>query len=81
MQPLVPDGIMHTDAAEVGYGGTLDFDRRPGNSGLWESQGVWGWRDRAQSITVRELRAVRMLLQGMLGQKSQVAGMKLLRLC
>jgi hypothetical protein len=81
MQPVVPDRIMHSDAAEVGYGGTLDFDGRPGYSGLWESQGVWRWRDRAQNITVRELRAVRMLLQGMLGQKSQVAGMKLLRLC
>jgi hypothetical protein len=81
MHPPVPDGIMHTDAADVGYGGTLDREGQPGDQGAWESQGVWGWKDRAQSINVRELKAVRLLLQGTLGEKSKAAGMSLLRLC
>jgi hypothetical protein len=38
--PLPTDGIMHTDAAEVGYGGTLDYSGVPGQDGRWrESKG------------------------------------------
>lgn len=59
---LPPDVTMHSDAADVGYGGTLGFDETAGSSGLWEGRGFWTMEDRAQSITLRELRAVRLLL-------------------
>jgi hypothetical protein len=58
-----PDAVMHSDAADVGYGGTLGFDRTAGSQGLWAGRGMWEARDRAESITLRELRAVRLLLQ------------------
>jgi hypothetical protein len=80
MHPQAPDGIMHTDAADVGYGGTLGITGNPGDAGLWESQGVWGWKDRAQCISECELRAVPLLLQGRLGQKTRQAGMTMIRL-
>jgi hypothetical protein len=79
--PLSTDGILHTDAADVGYGGTLSTSGNPGGDGVWKEQGVWAWTDREESISVRELRAVRLLLQGTLGYQSRAAGMKLLRLC
>jgi hypothetical protein len=54
---------MHSDAADVGYGGTLGTCTDAGSPGLWEGQGIWGTRERAESITLRELKAVRLLLQ------------------
>jgi hypothetical protein len=54
---------MHSDAADVGYGGTLGFNQEAGSPGLWAGRGMWEARDRAESITLRELRAVRLLLQ------------------
>jgi hypothetical protein len=74
MHPQAPDGIMHTDAADVGYCGTLGITGNPGDAGLWESQGAWGWKDRAKCISECELRAVPLLLQGRLGQKTRQAG-------
>lgn len=53
---------MHADAADVGYGGTLGLDMAAGSPGLWEGRGIWTAEERAQSITLRELRAVRLLL-------------------
>jgi hypothetical protein len=79
--PATPDGIMHTDAADVGYGGTLDSSGEPGEDGVWHEQGIWSWRDRAEPISVRELRAIRMLIQGALGERSATEGLKVLRLC
>lgn len=79
--PRKPDGILHTDAAEVGYGGTLARKGVPGDPGEWESQAIWTAGDREDCITVRELRSVRLLLEGRLGERSQEAGMRLLRLC
>lgn len=67
MHPQAPLAAMHTDAADVGYGGTLGFRTEPGDPGLWESQGIWGWQDRAESISYRELKAIRLLLTGPLG--------------
>jgi hypothetical protein len=32
---LAPDGIMHTDTADVGYGGTLAVNGSPGDPGKW----------------------------------------------
>lgn len=52
----------------MGYGGTLNVqDLSPGVPGYWQAQGIWSWRDRAQSISYRELKAVRLLLTGSLG--------------
>jgi hypothetical protein len=58
-----PDLVMHSDAADVGYGGTLGFNKEAGYPGLWAGRGMWEARDRVESITLRELRAVRLLLQ------------------
>lgn len=52
---------MHSDAADVGYGGTLGFKVGQGLPGLWEGRGFWNATDRVHSITFRELRAVRLL--------------------
>lgn len=62
LQPAKPDLSLHTDAADLGYGGTLGPSMEPGARGLWEGQGIWTAADRAQSITLRELRSVRLLL-------------------
>lgn len=59
---LPPNVTMHSDAADVGYGGTLGFDEEQGSRGLWEGKGFWTTEERGQSITLRELRAVRLLL-------------------
>jgi Reverse transcriptase (RNA-dependent DNA polymerase) len=74
IRPTTPDMSLHTDAADLGFGGTLGPVGRPGDQGLWESQGVWSWKDRAASITYRELKAVRLLLMGNLGKKVQSVG-------
>jgi Reverse transcriptase (RNA-dependent DNA polymerase) len=65
---------LHTDAADLGFGGTLGKIGQPGDRGLWESQGVWGWEDRAAHITYRELKVVLLLLMGNLGQSIKDAG-------
>jgi hypothetical protein len=54
---------MHSDAADVGYGGTLGTCVEAGSPGLWEGQGLWATAERAESITLRELKAVRLLFQ------------------
>jgi hypothetical protein len=59
-------GIMHTDAADVGFGGTLDVEGNPGDPEQWQDQGIWEWKDRAEYISVRELKAIRMVLMGTL---------------
>jgi hypothetical protein len=55
--------VMHSDEADVGYGGTLGFNKEAGSPGLWAGRGMWEARDRVESITLRELRAVRLLIQ------------------
>ena len=55
-RPMVPvsSAAVHTDAAEAGYGGTLNTEElQRGVDGFWRSQGIWYWRDRAMSITNR----------------------------
>lgn len=70
MTQPVPQAAMHTDAADMGFGGTLNTDDlRQGVPGMWCSQGVWSWKDRAKSISLRELKAIRKLLLGRLGQR------------
>ena len=70
MTPPRPTASIHTDAADVGYGGTLNVeDLSAGVPGKWKAQGIWSWKDRAQSISYRELKAIRMLLTGSLGKQ------------
>lgn len=69
MTPFYPTATMHTAAADLSYGETLSSDPTPGRPGELESQRVWNWKDRSQSITLRELKAIRLLLMGNLGQE------------
>ena len=54
----------------MGYGGTLHFDNLElGIDGQLHAQGIWDWRDRAHSISYRELKEIRKLLMGHLVHK------------
>jgi hypothetical protein len=81
IRPLPTNGIMHTDAADVGFGRTLDVAGNPGDPGQWQDQGIWKWKDREECISVRELKAIRMVLMGTLGERVKKEGISLLRLC
>jgi hypothetical protein len=63
LHPPPADLTMHSDAADVGYGGTLGLESEAGSPGLWEGHGLWATEERAEPITLRELKAVRLLLQ------------------
>ena len=54
---------MHTDAADMGYGATLGTDLTAGSPGELEAQEIWSPFRRLQSITCRELVAVRLALE------------------
>jgi hypothetical protein len=75
-----PQLSLHSDASDVGYGGTLGPHSAQGEPGLWESQGIWGWADRAKSISYRELKAVRLLLQSQLARQIAKEGATHIRL-
>lgn len=63
---------MHTDAVDVGYGGTINFeDMGRDVYGSIRIQGKCIWKDLAESISVRELRSIRFLLVGSLAKKIQ----------
>lgn len=77
----VSSASVHADAAEVGYGSTLNTeDLQAGVDGFRRSQGIWDCLDRAMSITYRALKAVRLLLSGFLRQKAQEQGHELMLL-
>jgi hypothetical protein len=76
-----PNGIMHTDAADMGFGGTLDIAGNPWDPRQWQDQGIWEWKDRAECISVRKLKAIRMVLMGTLRERVKKEGITLLRLC
>jgi hypothetical protein len=61
LHSLPADLTMHSDAAEMGYGGTLGTD--PGSTCLWEGRSLWAGEERAEAISRRELNAVRLLLK------------------
>jgi hypothetical protein len=52
LHPLPADLTMHSDAADVGYGGTLGMCTASGYPGLWEGRGLWTTEERARSITL-----------------------------
>jgi hypothetical protein len=80
IRPPPTNGIMHTDAADVGFGRTLDVEGNPGDPGQWQGQGIWEWKDRAECISVRELKAIFMVLMETLGERVKKEGVYLLRL-
>ena len=43
---------------------------------MWCDQGVWDWKDRAESITNRELKAIRKIMQGTIGMEVQRRGLR-----
>lgn len=53
----------HSDAADLGWGGTASLDLRSGVDGV-PMQGVWSSVERAKTIAFRELRALRLVLEG-----------------
>lgn len=64
------EAAMHTDSADMGYGGTLSTtDMTAGAPGMWVYQGAWAWQDRSDHITLRELRTITSLLIGHLGRR------------
>jgi hypothetical protein len=79
--PLPTNGIMHTDAADVGFGGTLDVAANPGDPVQCQEQGIWEWKDRSVLISVRELKAIRMVLMVKLRERVKTEGRSLLRFC
>lgn len=68
MVSIEPKAALHSDAADMGFEGTLnDPSLCAGVDGHWRAQEIWNWKDRAESISYRELKAIRKLLQGNLG--------------
>jgi hypothetical protein len=41
IRPLSMNGTMHTDAADVGFGGTLALTGDPGDPSTWQDQVIW----------------------------------------
>ena len=62
LHQLPPQMTIHSDAADVGHEGTLGYDTVAGSPGLWDGQGFWTTEERKQSISLRKLRVVRLLL-------------------
>jgi hypothetical protein len=59
IRPLGANGIMHTDAADVGFGGNMTLTGNTGDPRTLHDQGIWRWTDRTECISVRELKAIR----------------------
>ena len=77
MVPTHPTAAIHTNAADLGFGATLNTqDLRPEIPGQWAEQGVWSWQDRAESISYGKVKAVRMALTGAIGRQVLLQGRK-----
>lgn len=75
-----PVGAVHTDAAELGWGGTGGVDEGAGIEGVVEASGVWNAEERKESITLRELKAVSLVLGRELGVDVQGGDARRVRL-
>lgn len=65
MVPVVAQASLHTDAAHLGYGGTINVTNMDAcMPGAWAEQGIWNWRDRAANLTYGELKAIGMVFAG-----------------
>jgi hypothetical protein len=65
----------------MGFGGTLDIAGNPGDPEQWQDQGIREWKDRSECISVKELKVIRMVLMGTLGDRVKKEGITLLGLC
>lgn len=54
---------VHTDAADVGFGGTTGRNLQAGSEGELEVQNIWPPFSRPGRINLRELKAVRLTLE------------------
>jgi hypothetical protein len=63
LHPPPADLTMYSDVGDVGYGGTLGMCSEAGSQVFWEGRGLLATEERAEPITLRELKAVRLLLQ------------------
>ena len=68
MREMAPDACVHSDAADLGWGGTFGQDLRPGSMGE-PVQGWWNVVEKNTTIAFRELRALRLVLQGFCGSE------------
>ena len=75
-----PEWAVHTDAAELGWGGTSGPDEGAGKEGLLADSGIWDAEERKTSITLRELRAVTLVLGRGIGVDVQNRDVKRVRL-
>lgn len=67
---LKPTAALHTDTADIRYRASLNlFNLQTGVLGMWCYQGVWDWKSRARSITHRELKDIRLMFIGHLGDR------------
>lgn len=65
-----PTDALHKDAGGVGCGGTLNEDElRGGLEGNWCHKGIWKWEDREERIIYREMKDIRFLFIGSLGNE------------
>jgi hypothetical protein len=70
IRPLSTNGIMHTGAADVRFGGTLDDADNPKDpSG--RTKGYGKWKDRAECISIREINSILMVLMRTLGEREE----------
>lgn len=77
IQVLAPEAFHHSDAADMGYGGTLHTKNiKAGVAGIWIDKGVWRPQERAGNITLRELQEIRKLLMGPLGDEVRDRGVR-----
>lgn len=63
MREATPDACTHSDAADLGWGGTFSRDFSPGSPGR-PVQGWWDVIEKNKTIAFRELRALRLVLAG-----------------
>lgn len=53
---------MHKDVSDLDCCGTFVFNKSAGSPDLWDARGFWSATDRQDLLTLRKLRAVRLLL-------------------
>ena len=62
MRERTPDACTHSDAADIGWGGTFGRNMIPGSDGKGV-QGLWNVEETNKTIAYRELRALRLVLE------------------
>ena len=73
MLEVTTDLCTHSDAADLGWGGTVSRDLSPGVDGK-QLQGLWDSKEREKTIAWRELRALRLTLESPLISRGASGG-------